>query len=92
MRYGTYTPHVDEFDAASSGMRHPTGDSAIIGAGAGFSAGYLANAKPAKQAPQAREFWVFSVVLPFNGTAGIFPYLCTYHQPTMTGWLVVLDN
>jgi len=156
MRYGTYTPHVDEFDAASSGMRHPTGDSTIIGAGAGFSAGYLANPKPAQQAPQAREFWVFSVVLPFNGTAvglshdyfapdrivvnkgdtvtihfyntedepeahtltigapyninkvlamnatttfsftastaGIFPYLCTYHQPTMTGWLVVLDN
>ena len=23
-------------------------------------------------------------------TPGIFPYRCLYHQPTMTGWLVVL--
>ncbi|HII40072.1 MAG TPA: hypothetical protein HA326_02525 [Thermoplasmata archaeon] len=40
-------------------------------------------------------------VLPYNATTtfaftastpGIFPYECLYHQPTMTGWLVVLDN
>lgn len=40
-------------------------------------------------------------VLPYNttttfaftaSTSGIFPYECLYHQPTMTGWLVVLDN
>ena len=38
-------------------------------------------------------------VVPYNSTvtfsfvastAGIFPYRCVYHQPTMTGWLVVL--
>jgi len=128
--------------------------SALVGAGAGFTAGFLANPRSA-QAPQAREFWVFSIVLPFNDTmvgvphdyfapdritvnkgdtvtihfvnteeepephtftmadpyavnkdlnagesatftfvasvAGIFPYRCTYHQPTMTGYLIVLD-
>ncbi len=40
-------------------------------------------------------------VLPYNATttfsftasvSGIFPYRCLYHQPTMTGWLVVLDD
>ncbi len=130
--------------------------SAIIGAGAGFSAGYLASPKAASHPVQAREFWVFTVVLPFNdtmvglphdyfapdritvyrgdnvtihffntedepephtftmaapyamdhilpynttttfsftaGVSGIFEYECTYHQPSMTGWLVVLDN
>jgi len=25
-------------------------------------------------------------------TAGMFSYECTYHQPTMTGTLVVLGN
>jgi len=40
-------------------------------------------------------------VVPYNSTvtfsfvastAGIFPYRCVYHQPTMTGWLVVLED
>lgn len=133
--------------------------SAIIGAGAGFGAGYLAGTRPttAGHTPQDREFWVFTVVLPFNDSApglpshdyfapdrmtvfkgdtltihffntesepenhtftmdvpytmnhvlpynatttfsftasvsGIFPYRCVYHQPTMTGWLVVLED
>ena len=126
--------------------------SALVGAGTGFAAGFLARPQ---QAPQVREFWVFTVVLPFNdsmpgfpshdyfapdrmtvnkgdtvkihffnteetpedhtftmdapytmnhilpsnqttefdfvaNTPGIFPYRCIYHQPTMTGWLVVL--
>ncbi len=125
--------------------------SALVGAGTGFAAGFLARPQPT---PQVREFWVFSVVLPFNDTmvglshdyfapdriivnkgdtvtihfyntedeperhtftmdapyavnkdlamaekqditfvasvAGTFAYRCTYHQPTMTGWLVVL--
>ena len=124
----------------------------LIGAVSGFAAGYLSRPR---QAPQAREFWVFTVVLPFNdstpgfpshdyfapdritvnvgdtltihffntetepedhtftmdapyemnrvlpygntttftfaaNTPGIFAYRCLYHQPTMTGWLVVL--
>lgn len=126
---------------------------ALVGAAAGYTAGYLSHAR---QPPQAREFWVLSVVLPFNDTmvglphdyfapdrivvnkgdtvtihfyntedeperhtftmaapyavnkdldfganaditfvanvAGVFPYTCTFHQPTMTGWLVVLEN
>ncbi len=130
--------------------------SAIIGAGAGFSAGALTGTKPIQHAVQSREFWVFTVVLPFNDTnvgvphdyfapdritvyrgdnvtvhffntedepephtftmaapyamdrilpynttttfsftasvSGIFAYRCIYHQPSMTGWLVVLDN
>lgn len=131
--------------------------SAVIGAAAGFGAGYLAGTRPATHAPESREFWVFTVVLPFNDSApglpshdyfapdrmtvfkgdsltihffntesepenhtftmdapyamnhvlpynatttfsftasvsGIFPYRCLYHQPTMTGWLVVLEN
>jgi len=131
--------------------------SAIIGAGAGFAAGYLSSPRPATHTPETREFWVFTVVLPFNDSApgapshdyfapdrmtvfkgdtlaihffntesepenhtftmdapyamnhvlaynttttfsftasvsGIFPYRCLYHQPTMTGWLVVLDT
>ncbi len=130
--------------------------SAIIGAGAGFSAGTLAGPKPVQHPAENRVFWVFTVVLPFNDTtvgvshdyfapdritvfrgdnvtvhffntedepeahtftmdspysmnrvlpynttttfsftasvAGIFSYRCAYHQPTMTGWLVVLDN
>lgn len=131
--------------------------SAVIGAATGFGAGYLASTRPAAHTPESREFWVFTVVLPFNDSApglpshdyfapdrmtvlkgdsltihffntesepenhtftmdapytmnhvlpynatttfsftasvsGIFPYRCLYHQPTMTGWLVVLDN
>src|SRR6266566_2273798 len=131
--------------------------SAIIGAAAGFGAGYLAGTKPTTHTPQSREFWVFTVVLPFNDSApglpshdyfapdrmtvnlgdnvtvhffntetepedhtftmdapyamnhvlpygntttfsfvantpGIFAYRCEYHQPTMTGWLVVLED
>lgn len=125
--------------------------SALVGAGTGFTAGFLARPQPT---PQVREFWVFSVVLPFNDTmvglshdyfapdrivvnrgdtvtihfyntedaperhtftmdapysvnkdlamgeeadinfvasmVGTFAYRCTYHQPTMTGYLVVL--
>lgn len=124
--------------------------SALVGLGTGYFAASLANSK----APQAREFWVFSVVLPFNDTlvglphdyfapdrivvnkgdtvtihfyntedeperhtftmaapyavnkdidfgenaditfvanvAGVFAFTCTYHQPSMTGYLVVL--
>ena len=129
---------------------------ALVGAAGGFTAGYLAQPSSApSQASQTREFWVFTVVLPFNdsapgmpshdyfapdrmtvnkgdtvlihffntetepedhtftmdtpytmnhvlpdnattsfsfaaSTAGIYPYRCVYHQPTMTGWLVVL--
>ena len=126
---------------------------ALVGAGTGYLAGSLSTPSPSRQAPQTREFWVFTVILPFNdtpstphdyfapdrmtvnqgdtvtihffnteevpenhtftmeapytmnhvvpynstvtfslvaGTAGIFPYRCLYHQPTMTGWLVVL--
>ena len=126
--------------------------SALVGATAGFLAGFVSSPQPA---PQVREFWVFTVVLPFNdstpgfpshdyfapdrivvnrgdtvkihffntedvpedhtftmdapyamnrvllncqttdfefvaSTAGLFPYRCTLHQPTMTGTLVVL--
>lgn len=129
------------------------------GAGAGFLAGSMAApAGPAKSTytPETREFWVFTVVLPFNDsmpgmpahdyfapdtmsvckgdklqihffnteeepedhtftmtgayamdhvlpadtqtdfnftatTVGSFAYRCTYHQPTMTGWLTVRD-
>ncbi len=130
----------------------------VFGAIAGFSAGYLARpgyTPPPPPTPQHREFWVFTVVLPFNDSrtdvphdyfapdklivnlndnvtihyynteeepenhtftigapyninvilpynttttfsfdaswAGMFPYLCTYHQPTMTGYLIVND-
>ena len=127
---------------------------AVVGAGTGYLAGSLSTPSPSRQAPQTREFWVFTVVLPFNDTpstphdyfapdrmtvnqgdtvtihffnteevpenhtftmeapydavnvivhygqttnitfvassAGIFPYRCLYHQPTMTGSLVVL--
>ncbi len=56
--------------------------------------------------PEAHTFTMgspYSInhVLPYNTTttfsftasiAGIFQYQCTYHQPTMTGSLVVLDN
>ncbi len=128
--------------------------SAIVGAAAGFGAGSVLRPKHANE---TREFWVYTIVLPFNETqvgrshdyfapdritvfqgdtvkvnfyntedepenhtftmtspygavnkelpfnktttfsftanvAGIFPYRCTIHQPTMTGWLVVLDN
>ena len=38
---------------------------ALIGAGTGFLAGSLAKSRPAAQ---AREFYVFSTVLPFNDT------------------------
>ena len=38
---------------------------ALIGAGTGFLAGTLAKSRPAAQ---AREFYVFSTVLPFNDT------------------------
>lgn len=126
---------------------------ALVGAAAGYTAGYLSRAR---QPPQAREFWVFTTVLPFNDTAvgvshdyfapdrilvfkgdtvtihfyntedepeahtftmdapytvnknlamnervditfaasvaGVFAYRCTYHQPSMTGWLVVMEN
>ena len=126
--------------------------SAIVGAGSGYAVAYLAKPQPV---PQVREFWLFTVVLPFNDStpgfpshdyfapdrmtvnrgdtvkihffntetepedhtftmeapyamdtvlpygqttnitfvatvAGIFPYRCIYHQPSMTGWLVVL--
>jgi len=129
--------------------------SLAAGAIGGFAAGFIAGTTPA-QAPVLREFWVFTVVLPFNdsapgmpshdyfapdritvnrgdtvkihffnteeepedhtftmeapyamdhivqygqtenftfaaGTPGIFPYRCLYHQPSMTGWLVVLQ-
>ena len=40
--------------------------SALVGSIAGFGAGYLS--KGAAQAPQAREVWVFTVVLNFNDT------------------------
>jgi len=130
--------------------------SLITGAIAGFAAGFLSKApgQAPAQAPQERDFWVFTVVLPFNdtpatphdyfapdrmtvnqgdtvtihffntetepedhtftmaapyemnhvvpynstvsfnfpaSTPGIFAYRCVYHQPTMTGWLVVLQ-
>jgi len=134
---------------------------ALVGAVAGYAAGYLSRAPPSPprtlQPAQAREFWVFTVVLPFNdstpgfpshdyfapdrmtvnlgdnvtihffnteaepedhtftmdapyamnhvlpygntttfsfvaNTPGIFAYRCEYHQPTMTGWLVVLED
>ena len=126
---------------------------ALTGGVIGYVAGGLAGGRPS-QAPQTREFWVFTVVLPFNdstpgfpshdyfapdhmvvnrgdtvtihffnteeepedhtftmaapyamdrvvsfgqtvnftftaNSAGIFPYRCTYHQPTMSGELVV---
>jgi hypothetical protein len=128
---------------------------ALVGAGTGYLAGSLATPSRTAPTPQTREFWVFTVVLPFNdstpgfpshdyfapdrmtvnkgdtvtihffnteaapenhtftmdapyamnhvlpygqtttfsfvaNTPGIFPYRCVYHQPTMTGWLVVL--
>jgi|GEM_PF-1789195 len=126
----------------------------LVGAVSGFAAASLSRTRPAAQ---AREFWVFTTVLPFNdstpgfpshdyfapdritvnlgdavtihffnteaepedhtftmeapyamnhvlpygntttfsfvaNTSGVFPYRCAYHQPTMTGWLVVLDG
>ena len=129
---------------------------AHVGSLAGFGAATLANPANPKPVPQEREFWVFTVVLPFNdskpgfpshdyfapdrmtvnkgdtvkihffntedepedhtftmqapyamdhdlpygqttditfvaGNPGIFSYRCRFHQPTMTGWLVVLD-
>ncbi len=128
----------------------------IFGAISGFVAGSLANpARTPSPTPEHREFWVFTVVLPFNDTytgvphdyfapdklivnlndnitihyfnteeepeehtftifgpynidvilpynetttfsfdakwAGIFPYVCTIHVPTMTGYLIVND-
>ena len=32
-------------------------------------------------------------IIEFTATdAGVFEYVCTYHEPTMTGQLVVLNN
>lgn len=59
-----------------------------------------------EEEPEAHTFTIgapynINKVLPYNttttfaftaSTAGIFPFECVYHQPTMTGWLVVLDN
>ena len=129
------------------------------GAGAGFLAGSMGNGPattPPAYTPETREFWVFTVVLPFNDSlpgmpshdyfapdtmavckgdmlqihffnteeepedhtftmtgayamnhvlpadtqtnfnftataVGSFAYRCTYHQPTMTGFLTVRD-
>ena len=50
--------------------------SALVGGIVGYAAGGLARATPAQpsgQAPQTREFWVFTVVLPFNDSAPGFP-------------------
>jgi hypothetical protein len=157
---------VIEMDAAS-GMAPPSTGKALgiafvvavlFGAIAGYAAGSLASpayTPPPPPTPQNREFWVFTVILPFNDSrpgfpahdyfapdrivvnlgdnitihffntedapenhtftmeapyamnvilpyghtttfsftakvAGIFPYLCVYHQPSMTGYLVVL--
>ncbi|TLZ51941.1 MAG: hypothetical protein E6K18_03740 [Methanobacteriota archaeon] len=132
---------------------------ALVGSVAGFAAGRLFSPAAAlpRHAVEAREYWVFTVVLPFNDNApglpphdyfapdritvfqgdnitihffntesepenhtftmdapyamdhvlpynatttftftasvsGIFQYRCLYHQPTMSGWLIVLDN
>lgn len=129
--------------------------SALVGGMFGYASSALTRPSSTSQAPQEREFWVFTTVLPFNdslpgfpshdyfapdrmtvnkgdtvkvhffntedepenhtftmvapyamnqdlpaaattsftfvaSTPGIFPYRCVYHQPTMTGWLVVL--
>ena len=59
-----------------------------------------------EDAPEDHTFtmeapYTINRVLPYNATtsfsftastAGIFAFRCAYHQPTMTGWLVVLDN
>ena len=131
----------------------------VAGAAAGFLAGSMAGGgtpAPPAYTPVDREFWTFTVVLPFNDsmpgmpahdyfapdtmlvckgdrlhihffnteeepedhtftmvapyemnhvlpadtqtdfnftatTTGSFAYRCTYHQPTMTGWLTVRD-
>ncbi len=128
--------------------------SALVGGVAGFGAGFLANPRPASQAPQTREFYLFTDSIPFNSTKvgvphdiftpnrilvnkgdtviiryynledvpedhtfttgdpyamnfvlhmnqnvtiqfvantpGIFAYRCTFHQPTMTGYIAVI--
>src|SRR5712691_2234580 len=46
---------------------------AIVGAGTGYLAGSAATPSKTAQAPQTREFWVFTTVLPFNDSTPGFP-------------------